>query len=272
MRREGELEAGLDELAAQRPHGLERRLVARAHAGLDAADAVERDGPDAQAAQILALGELDRLGRPDAGRVAGVGAGDHAQRERAVAHGARERADLVERARERHGAVARDRAVGRLHADDAAQRGGLADRAAGVGAERERRHGRRPRQRPSRRWSRRARARDPTGCASGRRPSSRSTSPSRTRPCSSCRARPDPRPRSGAPRSPCTAAGSPRARASRPSSARRGCRAGPCRRSARRRCRVRPSLSRARARVSTRSWSTCRKTFRSSLSASVRAR
>ena len=35
--------------------------------------------------------------------------------------------------------VARHRAVGRLHADDAAQRRGLADRAAGVGAERERR-------------------------------------------------------------------------------------------------------------------------------------
>ncbi len=42
-------------------------------------------------------------------------------------------------------AVARDDAVGRLEADDAAERGRLADRAAGVGAERERREPRRDR-------------------------------------------------------------------------------------------------------------------------------
>ena len=96
--------------------------------------------PTRRPLQILALGQLDRLRRPEARGIAAVRARDHAQRERAVAHGARERADLVERARERDRAVARDRAVGRLHADDAAQRGGLADRAAGVGAERQRRH------------------------------------------------------------------------------------------------------------------------------------
>ena len=206
--------------------------------------------PTRSAAQILALGQLDRLGRPEAGRIAGVRARDHAQRERAVAHRAGERADLVERARERHRAVARDGAVGRLHADDAAQRGGLADRAAGVGAERERRHRGGHGSRRAAARAARARARDPRGCASGRRRSSRSTSPSRTRPCWSCRARRGPRPRSGARRSPCRAAGSPRARASRPSSARRGCRADPCRRSARPRCRcARRCRARAPARA-----------------------
>ena len=54
--------------------------------------------------------------------------------------------DLVERAGEGHEPVARHGPVGRLHAHHAAQRGGLADRPAGVGAERQgrqsRRHGR----------------------------------------------------------------------------------------------------------------------------------
>ena len=56
-----------------------------------------------------------------------------------VGHSAGEGADLVERRGERHQAVARHPPVGGLQADDAAQRGGLADRAAGVGAERQRR-------------------------------------------------------------------------------------------------------------------------------------
>ena len=182
----------------------------------------------------------------------------------------RERADLVERARRRRRRRSARRAVGRLQPDDAAQRGRLADRAAGVGAERERRHGRRPPRRPSRRWSRPARARDPTGCGSGRRPSSRSTSPSRTRPCWSCRARRAPRPRSGAPRSPCRAADSPRGCASRPSSARRGCTAGPCRRSERPRAGAAVAVQRARA-GQRRSASTCRKALSSPSSASMRA-
>ena len=49
-----------------------------------------------------------------------------------------ERADLVERAGERDQAVAADAAIGRLEADHAAKRRRLADRAAGVGAERQR--------------------------------------------------------------------------------------------------------------------------------------
>ena len=47
-----------------------------------------------------------------------------------------ERAALVERGGEGDHPRARDRAVGGLHPDDAAERGGLADRSAGVGAER----------------------------------------------------------------------------------------------------------------------------------------
>ena len=58
------------------------------------------------------------------------------QQERAVVDGARERADLVERAGEGDQPVAADGAVGGLQADDAAERGRLADGAAGVGAER----------------------------------------------------------------------------------------------------------------------------------------
>ncbi len=64
-----------------------------------------------------------------------------------VLHGPRERADLVERRAEGEQAVARDAAVGRLEADDAAQRRRLADRAAGVGAERDRREAGRDRDR-----------------------------------------------------------------------------------------------------------------------------
>ena len=52
--------------------------------------------------------------------------------------------------------------------------------------------------------------RGPTGCAPGRRPSSRWRSPSRTRPGWSCRAAGRPPPRARRRRSPCTAVGSPR--------------------------------------------------------------
>ena len=65
-------------------------------------------------------------------------AGDDVEQQRGVGDRRRERPDLVERRRERDEAVARHAPVGGLHADDAAQRRRLADRAAGVGAERER--------------------------------------------------------------------------------------------------------------------------------------
>ena len=73
----------------------------------------------------------------------GVVAADRVQHRRRVAHGARERPDLVQRAGERDEAVAADAPVRRLHADDAAERGGLADASARIGAQREDRLARR---------------------------------------------------------------------------------------------------------------------------------
>src|SRR3954452_9735216 len=78
------------------------------------------------------MGEVDRR------RVALVSAGDDRVEERAVADGARDRADLVEARGERDDAVAGDGSVRRAQADVGAERGGLLDRAAGVGAERPR--------------------------------------------------------------------------------------------------------------------------------------
>ena len=60
---------------------------------------------------------------------------DRLEQQRGVLDRRRERPDLVERRRERDQPVARHDAVGRLHADHTAQRRGLADRAAGVGAQ-----------------------------------------------------------------------------------------------------------------------------------------
>ena len=113
--------------------------------------------------------------------------GDDLEEQRGVGDGGGERADLVEARGEGDQPVAADRAVGRLDADDAAQRRRLADRAAGVGAERQRReaggHGGGA---PARRAAR-APGSGRAGCGSGRRPSSRSTSPWRTRRGWSCR-------------------------------------------------------------------------------------
>src|SRR5205823_2436784 len=82
--------------------------------------------------QIFGLGDPDGLRQLDRGRVARVAAGDELVQPRTVAHRLRDRADLVETGRERDDSVARDRAVGRAQPDDAAERCGLLDRAAGV--------------------------------------------------------------------------------------------------------------------------------------------
>ena len=71
-------------------------------------------------------------GRVGAGRVLGVRPRHRAQHDRRVAHGARDRARLIERRGERDHAIARAAPIGRLDADRAGERGGLADRAAGV--------------------------------------------------------------------------------------------------------------------------------------------
>ena len=137
-------------------------------------------------------------GHVDRGRVVLVAAADEPVEERAVADVLRVTGPTWSRRRgERDDAVARDGAVGRPQADVAAERGRQLDRAAGVGAERPRREPAPRRRLPSRRPSRPGRASGPTGCASARRRSSRSRSPSRTRRCSSCRA--------GAGRPPCSA-------------------------------------------------------------------
>ena len=95
----------------------------------------------------------------------GSGPASTAQDVPGLAHGARHRADLVERRSVRDEPVARDAAVRRLDADDAAERRRLTNRAAGVGAERHRhRAGRDQRRRAAARAARRAGLR-PRGCA-----------------------------------------------------------------------------------------------------------
>ena len=92
--------------------------------------------PEAQALQVLAAGRDDPALDPDRGRVAGVAPLQRRQQQRRVGDVAGQRPALVERGGEGDHPVARDRAVGRLQADDPAERGRLADRAAGVGADR----------------------------------------------------------------------------------------------------------------------------------------
>ena len=183
--------------------------------------------PTRRPSRRSALGGSTGLGQSRRGRVARVGADHVPQQQRGVGHVAGHRAGLVERGGEGDHAVARHRPVGGLQAHDPAQRRGLADRPAGVGADRPRRGPGGHRGGAAARRAARARARGPTGCAPGRSPSSRSTSPWRTRPCWSCRAARRPRRAGGAPRSRCTAAGSPRGCASRPGSARPRRRTGP---------------------------------------------
>ena len=187
-----------------------------------------RGDAEPKAREVGARGQLHPALDPDRGRVARVAAVACARSSSAASVDvAGQRSALVERGGERDHPVARDRAVGRLQADDPAERGGLADRPAGVGADRARRQpagdgGRRAAGRAAR-----ARARGPTGCGPARRRSSRSRSPSRTRPCSSCRARARRRRRAAGPRWPCRAGGSPRGSASPRWSGCPRCRTGP---------------------------------------------
>ena len=84
-------------------------------------------------AQALAVARFRR--RPlHAGRIARVVAFHVAQQQAQIGGGARHRPALVEAGRERHHAVAGDPPVGGLEAADAAERGWLPDRTAGVGA------------------------------------------------------------------------------------------------------------------------------------------
>ena len=75
---------------------------------MPAADVLGGDA-EAQAVETLGGGQLDLAGQRHRGGVAGVVAGDAAQQQGAVVDGARERADLVERAGEGDQAVAATR-------------------------------------------------------------------------------------------------------------------------------------------------------------------
>ena len=213
---------------AERLGQLERLVEGLQHARLDALAGellrdAEADALEVGRASACVIGS----GRPMLVLVARVGADHRAQQQRGVGDVAGERARLVERRREGDHPVAADRAVGGLQPDDPAQRGGLADRAAGVGADASTAPCPRPPRPRRRRTSRPGRAWCPTGSASGRTRCSRSRSPSRTRPGWSCPAACR-RPRRGCGRSsPCTAAGSPRGSSSRPGSGCPRCRRGP---------------------------------------------
>src|SRR5215469_5805769 len=67
--------------------------------------------------------------------ITGIMAGNYLEHQRVVLHRAGHRADIVEGEGERNDAAAAHPAIGRLHAGNAAHRGRVADRAAGVGAE-----------------------------------------------------------------------------------------------------------------------------------------
>ena len=131
-----------------------------------------------------------------AGGILRIVPGHRAQQDRAILHRAGERPGLVERGGERHDAPARAPPIGRLDAGDAAERGRLADRAAGVGRRSPPAPAAPPPPRPTRRTSRPAPARRccpgaaSTGSPPRPRPRSCSTSPWRTRPCSPCRGTP----------------------------------------------------------------------------------
>ncbi len=90
-------------------------------------------------------------------RIARVVAGDRFEQKRGVFHRVGHWTDLVETAGERDQTIAAHPAIGRFHADDAAEPGRLTDRAAGVGADRQRHHPRRhTRRRPAARTAGRA--------------------------------------------------------------------------------------------------------------------
>ena len=130
-------------------HGL---VEAGLHAGLEPLAGELAHDADPQALHVGTPGGLDERGHRGVDRrgVHRVVPGDHLVEQGGVEHGAGARAGLVERARQRHEAVARHPAVGRLGADRAGDGRGLADRAAGVGADRQRRLERRDdRRRPA---------------------------------------------------------------------------------------------------------------------------
>ena len=137
-------------VGADRGQLLDGFVERRQHAGLITLAAQLPDHADAHTAQIACrpgLRGADDVGHlgVDGGGVARVVSGDHLMQQRGVDDGARAGPALVQRRRAGHQAVARDRAVGGLDPDGGGQRGRLANRAAGVGTDGQRRLERRQR-------------------------------------------------------------------------------------------------------------------------------
>ena len=171
-----EVEGRAGDLADLRAHALQQRdglgdagehallvAVGVALAAELADDADRQAGQVALGAAAGALGEHRHRG-VDAGGVQRVVAADRLVQQRGVEDRAGHRAGLVQARGEGDEAVAGDRAVGGLVPDQPGERGGLADRAAGVGADRPRAPGRRRPPPTSRRRSRPGSARGPRGC------------------------------------------------------------------------------------------------------------
>src|SRR6185312_9734328 len=131
--------ADLADLCAEAAEEIGRRLDRRRHLRIagDICCVEMPDDADAQPAYALAEGRAVIWHRlVGAGGVERVVSCDHLQHQRVVAHAARHRPDMVEREGEWKNAAPADATIGGLHPGNPALRGGIADRAAGVGAER----------------------------------------------------------------------------------------------------------------------------------------
>ena len=183
-------QADLDRLGARVAQPFDALVPQRVDLRGHAVDAIFGGNSDALALEIARQTRfLFRHRQIERGRILGVEPAHHFEQDRAVAHRLGHRPGLVERARERDDPPARAAAIGRLDPANAGEGGRLADRAAGVGAGNARREPRRDRRRRSARRSAGGQRRIaavvalPRARSPGHRRWSRSTSPSRTRPC-----------------------------------------------------------------------------------------
>ena len=183
----GVRERRLAHLGAQCREPVHRGAHRVAHARLDAlAERLRDDAHPETVDAVIQAGEVVGHVLVQARGVAVVLARHRPEQQRGIADAPRERSHRVERRRERDQPVTGHQPVRRLHPHHAAERRRLAHRPARVRAERPHDlaggHG----GGAARRWSRRAPVPGPTGCGRVRTPSSRWTSPSRTRRSWSC--------------------------------------------------------------------------------------
>ena len=130
-------DAGGHDLGAEPLEDPRRGTDRRVHRAVEPVEEIILGKPDAEAVdgcveQPLVVGHAPPARR----RVVRVVAGNHAEHERRVRHGAREGPDVVERPRQRHHARPTHAPVRRLEPDDAAAGRGQPDRASRVAAER----------------------------------------------------------------------------------------------------------------------------------------